>query len=1002
MDTLRRPPPRPVPADDSSPLPAVSSPQAPLYTDTQLNHFGVFHRYTVVPQHNPEDGLTIDTFTDLCTHTRPGSTPLQCTPLHSFGDATSEAFAPFANVTVFKLMHWFYSGSSQKTPLELNRVVDIFLVPEFRAEHIEGFDATHETVRLDQHTSRPNVFAAGDGWREGKVKVHLPKERDAPELEVSGAASFHWMPFKLFRRGKADPLSTPDPPPPEQLYSDAYTADAMLEENERVQHKACKDQEPGDPPDLEYVAVSLIFASDSTHLTNFGNASLWPIYPTCQNTFECGQLPLTIQTAYQEIYGEPVSAAVLRFCKRELMQQIWLLLLDDDFVKAYVHRIDKIHLLGTPNDMWARVTRARKDDNPVHLSIAAARRNIFEHGAPSEGSTVEGILGATSTTPTLHLVRILIAAGRRLVQEMDERDVYFSQVPSFGWDTICKFGANVSGFKKLAAPDYEDLLQCSLPVFEGLLPPRFNRIVLDMLFVLATWHAHAHHCTGSSLMSLCTEYDTWELPKETVARFCHAKTPSANAHPTGGAARVKKAPANWKAFNLYTYKLHRLGDHAGAIRRVGTVENSSTQTPELEHRRVKRFYVRTNKNTTFGRQIALHMQRERYLNQMHTRTTSPTVGKPTRNCRPRKIAAWEPTCQRQRPLHLRFEVSETLPPASAKLHTQISDEQTHYEDIMAYVNENSDDPAFKDFVHKLCVHALQRLTGIHTGHHNEGDPTPTELRTLQIERNRMYVHKIMRVNYTSYDMRHSLNPRSHPDVMMLALHGSAHPYLYARIISIFHINVLSLDPNNPSEASDSEQLHVLWVRWFKLDTTTLAGFNPFSFIAPSQILCAVHLIPAFHHGRTDAYLPFPSVTRGESCDNDDFKFYYIRMWSDRNLFMRFLGSGVGHQHHGKTTTWSAAPGEGPDDSNANEEDLPNATSLMRPPQMALTMVKNLYMMTMKKTKKTLHEDIIPLTMKMKMKMGMVMPALGTLMWMRVGQTVKRTGADQMAKMRLRS
>lgn len=40
---------------------------------------------------------------------------------------------------------------------------------------------------------------------------------------------------------------------------------------------------------------------------------------------------------YQEAYGEPASEAVLRFCKRELMQAIWLLLLDDDFIQAYHH-----------------------------------------------------------------------------------------------------------------------------------------------------------------------------------------------------------------------------------------------------------------------------------------------------------------------------------------------------------------------------------------------------------------------------------------------------------------------------------------------------------------------------------------------------------------------------------------------------------------------------------------------------------------------------------------
>lgn len=35
----------------------------------------------------------------------------------------------------------------------------------------------------------------------------------------------------------------------------------------------------------------------------------------------------------------------------------------------------------------------------------------------------------------------------------------FSAIPTFGRDTIRNFGPNVSGLKKLAARDYEDILQ---------------------------------------------------------------------------------------------------------------------------------------------------------------------------------------------------------------------------------------------------------------------------------------------------------------------------------------------------------------------------------------------------------------------------------------------------------------------------------------------------------------------------------------------------------------
>ena len=38
----------------------------------------------------------------------------------------------------------------------------------------------------------------------------------------------------------------------------------------------------------------------------------------------------------------------------------------------------------------------------------------------------------------------------------------FRQISSFGRDTIRRFGHNVSDLKKLAARDYEDILQASI------------------------------------------------------------------------------------------------------------------------------------------------------------------------------------------------------------------------------------------------------------------------------------------------------------------------------------------------------------------------------------------------------------------------------------------------------------------------------------------------------------------------------------------------------------
>jgi hypothetical protein len=71
-----------------------------------------------------------------------------------------------------------------------------------------------------------------------------------------------------------------------------------------------------------------------------------------------------------------------------------------------------------------------------------------------------------------HLLRILYACGGDKIQTLNSRYVplayyYIStnivcsyrQIPTFGRDTIRRFHANVSAMKKLAARDWEDLLQ---------------------------------------------------------------------------------------------------------------------------------------------------------------------------------------------------------------------------------------------------------------------------------------------------------------------------------------------------------------------------------------------------------------------------------------------------------------------------------------------------------------------------------------------------------------
>lgn len=154
----------------------------------------------------------------------------------------------------------------------------------------------------------------------------------------------------------------------------------------------------------------------------------------------------------------------------------------------------------------------------------------------------------------------------------------------------------------------------------------------------------------------------------------------------------------------------------------------------------------------------------------------------------------------------------------------------------------------------------------------DGEPREfnnTERASLKILHNRIYRHKVMRVNYTTYDMRRdqdSINPRTHPDIMVLAHEdhdensAKFHPYWYARVVGIFHAIVKYSGPGASADAG-WESKEFLWVRWFGRELEAPGGFRTrrlhrigfvdedptaeYEFLDPQNVIRAVHLIPAF-------------------------------------------------------------------------------------------------------------------------------------------------------------
>ena len=193
---------------------------------------------------------------------------------------------------------------------------------------------------------------------------------------------------------------------------------------------------------------------------------------------------------------------------------------------------------------------------------------------------------------------------------------------------------------------------------------------------------------------------------------------------------------------------------------------------------------------------------------------------------------------------------------------------------------------------KLKAHLLPRMREIYSGNleGNESEPDgPPPITPVVFKGGRIYRHNILRINYTTYDMRREtdvVNPRTaHRDILLLAEDGSDHQFCYARVLAIFHANVIYT--GSGSKDFSPHRMEFLWVRWLELvdapaawDTYLLdkVRFLPmnradaFGFVDPQDVLRSCHLVPAFGGGKvhTDG-VAFSRIAR----DSEDWKRYYV-------------------------------------------------------------------------------------------------------------------------------
>jgi len=385
-------PPTPEPQDDINPPPMNN-----LSYSTPKNSFGMYKIYPDIPSRDPDEDFDPYSLCDSTALQAPAAATAETIPFTSL-------FAPFLSATIALLMAWFYNGSNQKSVGELDKLVhEVILHDDFSKADLEGFSTKREHARLDMvpedEDTAETPFSALQGWNSTTtVKIPLPahksklSEDKAPLFEVKGLhfrplldvlkeafqgadfKSFHTTPFQsLWDPSQNEDEDMPDladisededeegdkweegpyfprpsRPGHEHVYGEIYSSPAFLKAHSEL---------PKDPmrPNIETIVAAYMFWSDSTHLANFGTASLWPLYtffgnqskyvrarPTsgaARHQAYIPSLPDDLADTYTLHHGKPPTPSMLTHLKRELMHGVWDILLSAEFIHAYVHGI---------------------------------------------------------------------------------------------------------------------------------------------------------------------------------------------------------------------------------------------------------------------------------------------------------------------------------------------------------------------------------------------------------------------------------------------------------------------------------------------------------------------------------------------------------------------------------------------------------------------------------------------------------------------------------------
>ena len=107
----------------------------------------------------------------------------------------------------------------------------------------------------------PQQYIVGDFYHRSVVEVVKEKLSNMADTD-----HFHYEPYELMWQpgNSSKPIS---------IHGELYTSPAFLDA-----HNSLQNSPPEPDCSLPRHIIALMFSSDSTNLTSFGDATLWPVY----------------------------------------------------------------------------------------------------------------------------------------------------------------------------------------------------------------------------------------------------------------------------------------------------------------------------------------------------------------------------------------------------------------------------------------------------------------------------------------------------------------------------------------------------------------------------------------------------------------------------------------------------------------------------------------------------------------------------------------------------